>query len=266
MYFYLIDCVFGFHLYIHGHKKGEEEQNSTRKSHQFAGRKFSIWTNSWLNVTILKLKSKLKSERKFCCRYLFDTDDCDDGTGDHYGNGRHEHRVQDFVFAWAGGHQPVTDLEKFSHYQSNINCKTYHKLFVSNILVLTELTSGRVGILLWRNFQPFLKKNYYEFTKLQVIKTGFLIDRFLETGTSKIKPTLRQGLWTYRMEPRQRHGERRGLLGSILGSWHILQIGIDVVEDECDMETGMQTPLRRLAWKQCFVTQPTSFEQLDCSN
>ena len=99
LYFYLIDCVFGFHLYIHGHKKGEEEQNSTRKSHQFAGRKFGIWTNSWLNVTILKLKSKLKSERKFSCRYLFETDDCDNGTGDHYGNGRHEHRVQDFVFA-----------------------------------------------------------------------------------------------------------------------------------------------------------------------
>ena len=58
--------------------------------------------------------------------------------------------------------------------------------------------------------------------------------------------SFRHGLWTYLIDPRQRQGDSRGLFGSMLGSWHILQIGIDVVEDECDMDTGLQTPLRRL--------------------
>ena len=34
--------------------------------------------------------------------------------------------------------------------------------------------------------------------------------------------TMRQGLWTNLMEPRQRHGESRGFEGSTLGSWQIL--------------------------------------------
>ena len=34
--------------------------------------------------------------------------------------------------------------------------------------------------------------------------------------------TAKQGLWTYLMDPRQRHGEMRVLCGSMLGSWHIL--------------------------------------------
>ena len=49
------------------------------------------------------------------------------------------------------------------------------------------------------------------------------------------------------MDPRQRHGDKRGLLGSMLGSWHILQMGMEVVDDECDMDAGIATPLRRLA-------------------
>ena len=34
--------------------------------------------------------------------------------------------------------------------------------------------------------------------------------------------TMRQGLWTNLMEPRQRHGDSRGFEGSTLGSWQIL--------------------------------------------
>ena len=37
--------------------------------------------------------------------------------------------------------------------------------------------------------------------------------------------TMRQGLWTNLMDPRQRHGESRGFEGSTLGSWQILERG-----------------------------------------
>merc|ERR1719376_892838 len=69
------------------------------------------------------------------------------------------------------------------------------------------------------------------------------------------------------MEPRQRHGDKRGLLGSMLGSWHILQMGMEVVEEECDMDTGIATPLRRLATKGCGVNSkllPKSHSSIPC--
>ena len=44
--------------------------------------------------------------------------------------------------------------------------------------------------------------------------------------------TAKQGLWTYLMEPRQRHGEMRLLWGSRLGSWQMRQMGIEEVEEE----------------------------------
>ena len=115
--------------------------------------------------------------------------------------------------------------------------KTYHKLFMPNILILTQFTSGRGGIFLWTNFQPFLFQNKRN-------NRNFFFHEL----------TIRQGWWIYLMEPRQRQGDMRGLFGSMLGSWHILQIGMEDVEDEWDMETGMHTPLCRLVWKKVYVS------------
>ena len=41
------------------------------------------------------------------------------------------------------------------------------------------------------------------------------------------------------MEPRHLQGEMRLLCGSMLGSWQILQIGIEEVEEEWDMQPGL---------------------------
>ena len=56
-YFYLVDCILCIHFNIHGHEKGKKEQNTAGEGHQFAGGKFSVRTNSGLNIAILKLKS-----------------------------------------------------------------------------------------------------------------------------------------------------------------------------------------------------------------
>lgn len=69
----LVDCIFCLHLNIHCHKKGEEEQNPTGEGHQFTGRKFCVRTNPWLNISV-----------------LFETENGDNGAGDHDSNGCHE--------------------------------------------------------------------------------------------------------------------------------------------------------------------------------
>ena len=43
-----------------------------------------------------------------------------------------------------------------------------------------------------------------------------LLEAESEGGTEAL--TAKQGLWTYLMDPRQRHGEMRVLCGSMLGS------------------------------------------------
>ena len=54
------------------------------------------------------------------------------------------------------------------------------------------------------------KKNFLNATDMMMrVRVGMMM-------------TMRQGLWTNLMEPRQRHGDSRGFEGSTLGSWQIL--------------------------------------------
>ena len=45
------------------------------------------------------------------------------------------------------------------------------------------------------------------------------------------------------MDPRQRQGEMRVLWGSMLGSWQILQMGMELVEEEWDMQPSGRDPV-----------------------
>lgn len=49
---------------------------------------------------------------------------------------------------------------------------------------------------------------------------------------------MRHGLWTNLIDPRQRQGESSGFVGSTLGSWQILQMGMLVVEEEWERDVN----------------------------
>ena len=60
-------------------------------------------------------------------------------------------------------------------------CISHHKFFMADVLVLTEFTPRWFRILLWRHFQPFLKKRYLTWSSSNYIFYHLLHNSFEET-------------------------------------------------------------------------------------
>ena len=74
-----------------------------------------------------------------------------------------------------------------------------------------------------KDFQIDQKKSVHHKRYRHDFSNAFDIIMIRATMKRVMMLTMRQGLWTNLMDPRQRHGESRGFEGSTLGSWQILE-------------------------------------------